>query len=182
MYYAHCEAEEKSSQLINIINHERSLGAAKFIVYFATCAAVDYFYRVCLSFHLFLTIEQHDWRDTTKIFSRVSHLQTFDISSLHGHLTPERRAQTLASFTAHPSTTAFPSILLCTDVAARGLDLPDVDMVVQYDCPTDTKTFSHRAGRTARMGRDGKAWVILVGREIEYVGMRLYANRTGPLS
>lgn len=63
-----------------------------------------------------------------------------------------------------------PGVLLCTDVAARGIDLPDVDVVVQYDCPVDTKTFSHRAGRTARMGRDGRAWVLLVGNEIDYVG------------
>jgi ATP-dependent RNA helicase DDX55/SPB4 len=63
-----------------------------------------------------------------------------------------------------------PGVLICTDVAARGLDLPDVDVVVQYDCPVDTKTFSHRAGRTARMGREGRAWVLLVGNEIDYVG------------
>ena len=45
-----------------------------------------------------------------------------------------------------------------------------MDVVVQYDCPVDTKTFSHRAGRTARMGREGRAWVLLVGNEIDYVG------------
>ncbi len=65
-----------------------------------------------------------------------------------------------------------PSVLLCTDVAARGLDLPDVDVVVQFDPPQDPKGFSHRAGRTARAGRKGKAFVLLCieGREIEYVG------------
>jgi ATP-dependent RNA helicase DDX55/SPB4 len=93
--------------------------------------------------------------------------------SLHGHLPPEKRAQTLAKFAAHPSTVHSPSILLCTDVAARGLDLPDVDVVIQYDPPVDTKTFSHRAGRTARMGREGRAWVILLESEVDYVGRSL---------
>lgn len=61
--------------------------------------------------------------------------------------------------------------MLATDVAARGLDLPHVDVVIQFDPPTDPKAFSHRCGRTARAGRTGRAWVILVGRELGYVGM-----------
>ncbi|KIM28976.1 hypothetical protein M408DRAFT_16014 [Serendipita vermifera MAFF 305830] len=149
-YYIQCRAEEKTIQLVRILEHELARASSKFIIYFATCATVDYFYR---------------------IFSRLSALKSFEISSLHGHLPPEKRAQTLANFAAHPSTVNNPAILLCTDVAARGLDLPDVDVVVQYDCPVDTKTFSHRAGRTARMGREGRAWVILVGNEIDYVDL-----------
>jgi len=113
-------------------------------------------------------------RPPIQIFSRISALQSFEISSLHGHLPPEKRAQTLAHFAAHPSTVKNPGVLLCTDVAARGLDLPDIDVVVQYDCPVDTKTFSHRAGRTARMGREGRAWVLLVGNEVNYIGEWIY--------
>ena len=63
-----------------------------------------------------------------------------------------------------------PAILLCTDVAARGLDLPDVDVVIQFDPPVDPKQFSHRAGRTARAGKSGRAWVLLSGQEDEYAG------------
>lgn len=56
-------------------------------------------------------------------------------------------------------------------MAARGLDLPDVDVVIQFDPPVDPKAFSHRAGRTARAGRKGRAYVLLCeGREAEYVG------------
>ena len=61
-------------------------------------------------------------------------------------------------------------MLLATDVAARGLDLPNVDVVIQFDPPTDPKAFSHRCGRTARAGKSGRAWVLLVGRESEYIG------------
>ncbi|KAG8818398.1 ATP-dependent rRNA helicase spb4 [Serendipita sp. 399] len=149
-YYIDTKAEAKTMQLLQILEHERSNSSSKFIVYFATCASVDYFYR---------------------ILSSISFLTSYEFVSLHGHIPPEKRSQALATFADHPSTVVNPGILLCTDVAARGLDLPDVDVVIQYDPPVDTKTFSHRAGRTARMGREGKAWVILCENELDYVDL-----------
>lgn len=90
--------------------------------------------------------------------------------SLHGNLTPSARTKTLSAFSSSIADPSSPSVLLATDVAARGLDLPHVDVVVQFDPPTDTKAFSHRCGRTARAGRSGRAWVLLCDREAEYVG------------
>jgi ATP-dependent RNA helicase DDX55/SPB4 len=60
-------------------------------------------------------------------------------------------------------------ILLCTDVAARGLDMPDVDWVIQFDPPQDPKVFVHRCGRTARLGRSGSALVFLSLNEETYI-------------
>ncbi|KAJ5422648.1 DEAD/DEAH box helicase (Sbp4) [Penicillium cf. griseofulvum] len=63
-----------------------------------------------------------------------------------------------------------PSILLTTDVAARGLDIPSVDLVVQIDPPSDPKTFIHRCGRAGRAGRRGLSIVLIhPGREEDYV-------------
>lgn len=90
--------------------------------------------------------------------------------SLHGHLPPAARTRALASFSSSVSGSLSPSILLATDVAARGLDLPNVDVVIQFDPPSDPKAFSHRCGRTARAGKSGRAYVFLSGREIEYIG------------
>ena len=59
--------------------------------------------------------------------------------------------------------------MLCTDVAARGLDIPGVDWVVQFDAPQDPAAFVHRVGRTARMGRDGSALLFLSPHESSYV-------------
>ncbi|OWZ26337.1 ATP-dependent rRNA helicase SPB4 [Cryptococcus neoformans c45] len=148
--YLVCRHAEKTLQLIRLLlsestKHERS----KFIVYFSTCAAVDYFYR---------------------ILSRLLPLSKFHLTSFHGELPPKIRETALSTFTTHPSSHLSPAVLLCTDVAARGVDFPDIDVVVQYDAPTDPKTFSHRAGRTARAGRRGKAVVLLgKGREEDYV-------------
>lgn len=101
--------------------------------------------------------------------------------SIHGHLPPATRTKTLANFTSAVATPSSPCILLATDVAARGLDLPDVDVVVQFDPPSDPRTFSHRCGRTARAGRHGRAWVLLMGRERDYVGERKIFHRFIPI-
>ncbi|KAF8600916.1 DEAD-domain-containing protein [Ceratobasidium sp. AG-I] len=145
-----CRPEEKTLQFLRILSYEReTYNSSRFIAYFATCACVEYF---------------------SKILTQLPNLSKTKIYTLHGHLTPSKRASTLAAFAAHPSTPDSPSLLLATDVAARGLDLPDVDVVVQYDPPTDPKQYSHRAGRTARAGRKGRAWALLCeGREREYV-------------
>lgn len=94
---------------------------------------------------------------------------THSLYSLHGHIPPASRTSTLSGFASHPSTPPSPSILLCTDVAARGLDLPSVDVVIQFDPPVDPKAFSHRCGRTARAGREGRAWCLLGYKERGYV-------------
>ncbi|ODN80662.1 ATP-dependent rRNA helicase SPB4 [Cryptococcus amylolentus CBS 6039] len=150
--YLTCRNAEKTLQLIRLLQSESRapFEASKYIVYFSTCAAVDYFYRV---------------------LSRLPRLSKFHLTSLHGDLPPKIRETALETFTTHPSSCLNPSVLLCTDVAARGVDFNDIDVVIQYDPPTDPKTFSHRAGRTARAGRKGKAVVLLAkGREEDYVG------------
>ncbi|ORY27454.1 P-loop containing nucleoside triphosphate hydrolase protein [Naematelia encephala] len=148
--YIVCRHAEKTLQLVRLLQYEStSSEAARFIVYFSTCAAVDYFYR---------------------ILSRLPPLSSFNLTSLHGDLPPRVRETALSAFTDHPASHLSPAVLLCTDVAARGVDFADIDVVVQYDPPTDPKTFSHRAGRSARAGKRGKAVVLLGrGREEDYV-------------
>ena len=57
------------------------------------------------------------------------------------------------------------SILIATDRASRGLDLPDLDYVISYDVPTSVTTYVHRVGRTARARKEGKAWTLVAHRE-----------------
>lgn len=57
-------------------------------------------------------------------------------------------------------------ILVATDVAARGIDVDDIDMVINYDIPQDEEYYVHRIGRTGRAGRSGKAFTFCVGKEI----------------
>lgn len=60
-------------------------------------------------------------------------------------------------------------ILLCTDVAARGLDIPAVDWIIQFDPPDDPKEYIHRVGRTARAGHSGKALLFLLPEEVGFL-------------
>jgi len=61
-------------------------------------------------------------------------------------------------------------VLFSTDIAARGLDFPAVDWVLQMDCPEDVNTYIHRVGRTARYNAGGKALLLLLPAEAPFAG------------
>jgi ATP-dependent RNA helicase DeaD len=86
----------------------------------------------------------------------------FEALALHGDLSQNKRNQVLEKF--HKSSKF---ILVCTDVAARGLDIKDVSHVYNYDCPKTSIEYIHRIGRTARAGKEGKAITILSDRDYE---------------
>lgn len=87
------------------------------------------------------------------------------VMSIHGKQKQTKRTTTFFQFC-----NADTGILLCTDVAARGLDIPAVDWIVQYDPPDDPKEYIHRVGRTARgEGGKGKALLILRPEEVGFL-------------
>ncbi|OJJ79488.1 putative ATP-dependent RNA helicase [Aspergillus glaucus CBS 516.65] len=95
---------------------------------------------------------------------------------LHGSLPQHVRTATLNSFAKNRD----PSVLICTDVASRGLDLPNVDLVVEYDPAFSAEDHLHRIGRTARVGRDGRALIFLQpGSEEGYVDILKRGYRDG---
>ncbi|KAF2449627.1 ATP-dependent rRNA helicase SPB4 [Karstenula rhodostoma CBS 690.94] len=129
----------------------------KAIMYLATCYSVDYF--------------QH-------VLPEV--LKGHAIIPLHGKHPDKVRRKNFAKFVD----SMVPSILLTTDVAARGLDIPAVDLVLQTDPPSDPKTFIHRCGRAGRAGRRGLALTFLnPGREEDYIEfLRIRQTPISPLT
>lgn len=114
------------------------------IVFLSTCAAVDYFQHVLPGLLP----------------------AGFSLVPLHGKHPAKVREKNFARFLSSVS----PTVLLTTDLAARGLDIPQVDLVVQVDAPSDPKVFIHRSGRAGRAGRKGLAVLMLhPGREEDYV-------------
>lgn len=81
---------------------------------------------------------------------------------LHGQMSQNKRLAALNKFKAKNR-----SILISTDVASRGLDIPHVDVVLNFDIPTHSKDYIHRVGRTARAGRSGKAVTFVTQYDVE---------------
>lgn len=86
----------------------------------------------------------------------------FGAIPLHGQLSQSSRLGALGKFRARSR-----DILVATDVAARGLDIPSVDIVVNFDLPPDSKTYIHRVGRTARAGKSGYAISFVTQYDVE---------------
>lgn len=83
---------------------------------------------------------------------------------IHGRQKQTRRMSIFYDFCKKPC-----AVLFATDVAARGLDFPAVDWVIQADCPEDVDTYIHRVGRTARIGKSGNALLFLLPSERQMV-------------
>ncbi|KIL71041.1 hypothetical protein M378DRAFT_66112 [Amanita muscaria Koide BX008] len=86
------------------------------------------------------------------------------VLDLHGKQKQQKRTNTFFEFINAES-----GILLCTDVAARGLDIPRVDWIIQYDPPDDPRDYIHRVGRTARAGKVGKSLLFLLESELGFL-------------
>lgn len=96
--------------------------------------------------------------------SALCNLLEFNATALHGDLNQNQRTGALDMFKAGKR-----SILVATDVAARGLDIPSVDIVINYDIPVDSKSYIHRVGRTARAGRSGKSISLVSQYDLELI-------------
>ena len=81
----------------------------------------------------------------------------FNAGRMHGDLAQSERTETLAKFKTGEIT-----LLVCSDVAARGIDVADVSHVFNFDVPFNAEDYVHRTGRTGRAGRDGKAFTLAV--------------------
>ncbi|XP_028915356.1 ATP-dependent RNA helicase DDX18 [Ornithorhynchus anatinus] len=123
----------------------------KLMVFFSSCMSVKYHYELLNYIDL-------------------------PVMAIHGKQKQTKRTTTFFQFCNADS-----GILLCTDVAARGLDIPEVDWIVQFDPPDDPKEYIHRVGRTAR-GIDGRGHALLILRPEELGFLRYLKQAKVPLS
>lgn len=104
-------------------------------------------------------------RKTTDFVTNNLRQNDIDAQAIHGGFTQNKRERTMEKFhhaKAH--------VLVCTDVASRGLDIKNVSHIYNYDIPRDSKDYIHRIGRTARAGEAGKAINLLCQKDYENFG------------
>ncbi|CAB4281221.1 unnamed protein product [Prunus armeniaca] len=103
--------------------------------------------------------------NSVKFHSELLKYVNVDCFDIHGKQKQQKRTTTFFDFCK-----AEKGILLCTDVAARGLDIPAVDWILQFDPPDEPKEYIHRVGRTARgEGGKGKALLFLIPEELQFI-------------
>ncbi|KAM9800876.1 ATP-dependent RNA helicase DDX55 [Neosynchiropus ocellatus] len=135
----------------NLVAFLRQHKSEKHLVFFSTCACVEFYSRALEAL-----------------------VKKTSVLSLHGKM-KHKRSKVFADFRNLKS-----GVLVCTDVMARGIDIPDVNWVLQYDPPSSASAFVHRCGRTARIGQQGSALVFLLPMEESYVNF-LSLNQRCPL-
>ncbi|KAK9142136.1 hypothetical protein Syun_011536 [Stephania yunnanensis] len=141
------------SVLLNIYEMEAS---TKVVVFFSTCDAVNFHYELISKFHWGLDVQLGEQKKYS--FAKCKAFR------LHGNMEHEDRRTTFQGFKSEKS-----ALLLCTDVAARGLDFPEVRHIIQYDSPGEASEYVHRVGRTARLGEKGDALLFLQPVEMDYL-------------
>ncbi|XP_041856092.1 probable ATP-dependent RNA helicase DDX31 [Melanotaenia boesemani] len=100
----------------------------------------------------------------TCVLSETSASHKIRFLRLHGNMKQEERSEVFEEFSAAGS-----GVLLCTDVAARGLDLPQVTWIIQYTPPASAAEYVHRVGRTARIGGRGSSLLFLTPAETTFI-------------
>ncbi|XP_021554182.1 ATP-dependent RNA helicase DDX55 isoform X3 [Neomonachus schauinslandi] len=134
-----------------LVHFLRNHKQEKHLIFFSTCACVEYYGKALEA-----------------LVKRVK------IMCIHGKM-KHKRNKIFMEFRKLQS-----GILVCTDVMARGIDIPEVNWVLQYDPPSSASAFVHRCGRTARIGHGGSALVFLLPMEESYISF-LEINQKCPL-
>ncbi|MFM1850796.1 MAG: hypothetical protein RIS54_480 [Verrucomicrobiota bacterium] len=100
------------------------------------------------------------------------HARGYAVDRLHGDISQAQRNRVMDKFRRRGF-----EFLIATDVAARGLDVDDLEVVFNYDLPNDAEDYTHRIGRTGRAGKSGQAFTFVSGRELyKLQGMVRYAK------
>lgn len=149
--YLVCESDKRFLLLFTFLKRHAK---KKIIVFFSSCNSVKYYSELL------------NYIDVPVLDLHVSHFPAMCLgkspkqSSGQGKQKQQKRTNTFFEFCNAPT-----GHLLCTDVAARGLDIPKVDWIIQFDPPDDPRDYIHRVGRTARAGKSGKSLLFLLPSE-----------------
>lgn len=150
----------KSARRVDYTSPSSEMSAAKrissFVVHSSQKDKLDTLYNLLLSFGNKSSIVFLNYRNSVERVVDFLTDKGFSCSSYHGGMTQREREDNLYKF-SNGSTT----VLVSTDLASRGLDIPDVDNIIHYHLPTGEAEYTHRVGRTARWDAEGCTYIIL---------------------
>ena len=121
----------------------------KIMIFLSTCFSVDY-YNILLP----------------ELFKKFN-ITNYSCSKLHSKISQNKREKEYKNFKIEDTHKL--NILLTTDLAARGIDIPDVDIIIQFDPPKNEDSYIHKAGRTARVGNTGVSILFLLEEELSFI-------------
>jgi ATP-dependent RNA helicase DDX31/DBP7 len=190
------DSRNRLSTLAAVLRTKLFTGGQKMIIFLSTCDSVDFHHALFSSAVLPVELggaatqqpglagivaAAMSGRETAATKGKKKSKRTADqqspenslllgdagkVHKLHGKMVQSERTRHYAAFRQESS-----GVLFCTDVAARGLDIPNIDWIVQYDPPQEPADYIHRVGRTARAGRSGHALLVLQEQETAYVDL-----------
>jgi len=170
-------------RLISLISFIKNNVNKKIIVFVSTCCLTDFIYEILKNIEIEKNIGKIKIGDsnTTNTSSNSTQdknktsinsdtnsnmIQIFknDVYKLHGKMDHNQRKQIFKEFNLNK-----PGVLICTDVASRGLDFPNVDWIVHYDVNPDPKEYLNRMGRSARLDKTGNSLLFLMQHEMPLI-------------
>jgi ATP-dependent RNA helicase DDX55/SPB4 len=160
-HYMMCKASDKFSHLVKFLRDHNE----KTILFLSTCACVEFF----------ALILERILKETRPVFAlhskKAKRGNVFESFKTSQNGKKFLFIKLYLGETFRPGKNVFCplGLLVCTDVMARGIDVPDVRWVLQFDPPTNTEAFVHRCGRTARIGHQGSAILFLMPSEDAYI-------------
>lgn len=128
-------------------NMEGNTTNFKIMVFFATCNSVDYYSLVL-----------------PKLLEQIENLKDFSFYKLHSKITQKKRKKEYKGFLNCDK-----GILLTTDLSSRGIDVPNLNLIIQFDPPKNEENYIHRVGRTARVGNEGTSVLFISETEDKFI-------------
>ncbi len=153
---------QKDAEYIRVTPKEITVAAIKQAYY--RIAKKDKMEALCRLLDYYQPVRSLIFCNTKKMVDEMAEIlkdRGYQAEGLHGDLSQHQRDMVMNAFRAGRC-----SILIATDVAARGIDVSGVDAVFNYDVPEDIEYYVHRIGRTGRAGKAGRSFTLVCGREI----------------
>ncbi|MBP9926692.1 MAG: DEAD/DEAH box helicase [Cyclobacteriaceae bacterium] len=150
----------KKAEIINFLNEEGSTNLQLKLVRTSSADKVEMLLRLVAGFNQEVCLVFCNHREAVDRISKLFAAHKFEHGILHGAMEQIDREKNLIKYRggAH-------NVLIATDLASRGLDIPEIRHVVHYQLPTSEESFTHRNGRTARMHASGEAYLVLADDE-----------------